>query len=66
MQTASEMPEWKAIRTMSDRDLENFLENNDKIDPHLLAIVCSEVLRRNARRFDELLDKGFNKLQEPK
>jgi len=43
---AADIPEWKAIRTMSDEDLRGFLENNDKIDPHLLAIVCSEVLRR--------------------
>lgn len=47
-----ELPEWKAIRSMTDENLKSFLDNNDKIDPHLLAKVCSEILRRNSIKQD--------------
>lgn len=44
----SEMPEWSSVRKMTMKELFAFLERNQEVDPHLLAIVCSEMLRRDA------------------
>ncbi len=41
-----EMPEWTRIRNMSDSCLKIFLDKNTEVDPHLLAIISSEILRR--------------------
>lgn len=46
MQKPDSLPEWKPVRDLSDEELREFLDANTSIDPHLLAIVCSEILRR--------------------
>lgn len=40
-------PEWKPLRTMTDSELREYLDHNEIVDPRLLAVVCSEILRRN-------------------
>jgi hypothetical protein len=42
----NDMPEWSSVRKMSNEDLKRFLDNNTQVDPHLLSVITSEILRR--------------------
>lgn len=43
---SEDVPDWGNIREMNEEELKRFLDSNQDIDPHLLAIICSEILRR--------------------
>lgn len=43
------LPDWRHVRDLSDAELKKFIDLNDMIDPHLLAKVCSEILRRERK-----------------
>lgn len=39
----------KDLKDLSMDELYEFIDNNEKVDPRILAIMCSEYIRRIAR-----------------
>jgi hypothetical protein len=47
---SEDVPEWKPVRELTDNELEAYLDQNNVIDPQILAIIVSELLRRKWRK----------------
>jgi hypothetical protein len=45
--TAQEtFPDWKPLKEYDYSELYQLISNNEKLSPHVLAYICSEILRR--------------------
>lgn len=44
------IPNWKPLKEYTDEELFEFLKGNEKQTTHVLAGICSEILRRQLMR----------------
>lgn len=44
------VPNHKPLKKYSDKQLLEFLETNEEQPPNVLACICSEILRRQAKK----------------
>lgn len=49
----SKVKNWKKLKEYTNEELYEFLDNNSDEDAIVLAVICSEILRRQIRQPNE-------------